>query len=152
MYLAEALAERAEAQRRYTQIAQRVTNFARVQEGDSPEEDPQALLKEATELLKHIEALVQRINRTNVVTKFNEQTTLADALIHRDTLNKQRQLYTQLADAASQRQDRYGRSEIKYVATVNVKELRAEADKAAKEFRLLDTRIQQFNWLTELAD
>ena len=152
MYLAEALAERAEAQRRFTQITQRLNNLAQVQDGETPEEDPKALLKEATELLKHIEELVRRINKTNIETKFDKRNTLADVLVHRDTLNKTRQVYTQLADAASQRPDRYSHSEIKYVATVKVKELRAEADKAAKEFRLLDTKIQQLNWLTKLAD
>ena len=48
------------------------------------------------------------------------------------------------------RDSRYSRSEIKFVATVPVPKLRERADDLARQYRELDTRIQQLNWNTEL--
>lgn len=56
MLLAEALAERAEAQNRLKKLTERLGAVARVQEGDTPEEDPQALLEEAEALFGTIAA------------------------------------------------------------------------------------------------
>ena len=55
-----------------------------------------------------------------------------------------------VADAAGARQDRFSRSEVKFVATVDVAAVRALADAAAKRYRELDTRLQQLNWTTDL--
>jgi len=54
MKLAEALILRSDLQKRIEQLRHRLTNNAKVQEGDAPAEKPEALLKElegsATEL------------------------------------------------------------------------------------------------------
>lgn len=150
MLLAEALAERAEAQNRLKKLTERLGAVARVQEGDTPEEDPQALLEEAEALFGTIEQLIRRINATNLNTAFDETRTLTDAIAQRDSALLKRRFYTQMADTSSTRQDRFSRNEIRYVSALNVAELRAEADQASKEYRLLDTRIQQLNWMTEL--
>ena len=150
MLLAEALARRAEAQDRLNKVQERLISVARVQEGDTPEENPQALLSEGAALLEEIEALVRRINYTNSRTSLDEQTTLTDAIARRDGLLRARRLYNAVADAASTRQDRYSRNEIRYVSTLSVADLRASADRLSKEYRELDTRIQQLNWTTEL--
>ena len=150
MLLAESLARRAEAQDRLNKVQERLIAVARVQEGDTPEEDPQALLREGQALLEEIETLVRRINHTNSRTNLDEQTTLTDAIARRDSLLRARRLYNAVADAASTRQDRYSRNEIRYVSTLSVAELRATTDRLSKDYRELDTRIQQLNWTTEL--
>ncbi|KQB87467.1 DIP1984 family protein [Corynebacterium lowii] len=152
MKLAEALAERAEAQRRYAQLRERLRLVARVQEGEEPGEDPAALLAEAEHLLERITWLVRRINATNMATPFDKEHTLTDAIALRDEAKERRTLYADLAKAASTRQDRYSRSEIRYVASVNVAEMRALMDTAAKEYRQWDTGIQQVNWSTDLIE
>ena len=45
---------------------------------------------------------------------------------------------------------RFTRTEVKYVAAYPVAKLRETADAAAKEYRELDTRLQECNWTTEL--
>ncbi|WBT08416.1 DIP1984 family protein [Corynebacterium sp. SCR221107] len=150
MLLAEALAERAEAQNRLKKLTERLAAVSRVQEGDTPEENPEELLAEAEALFGHIESLIRRINATNLATAFDEQRTLTDAIAQRDSALLKRRFYTQLADSSSARRDRYTRNEIRYVTTLPVAQLRAKADEASKQYRLLDTRIQRLNWLTEL--
>ena len=100
-------------------------------------------------LLTEIETLVRRINHTNSQTPF-EGATLTDALARRDATLRARRLYSQVAVAATARQDRYSRSEVRYVPTVDVAQLRKMADDAAKAYRELDTKIQQVNWSTQL--
>lgn len=149
MLLAEALARRAEADERLRALTQRLTQGALIQEGDAPAEDPAELLAETAHLLTEIETLVRRINHTNSQTPF-EGATLTDALARRDATLRARRLYSQVADAAAARQDRYSRSEVRYVPTVDVAQLRKMADDAAKAYRELDTKIQQVNWSTQL--
>lgn len=151
MLLAEALAQRADITRRIDQLRIRLTGVARVQEGESPDEDPAALLNEINNLLGQLEVLIRRINATNSRTLFEDVGTLTDALARRDVLAKKREILVSVAEAAATRQDRFSRQEIKYVATMNVTQLRSEADEAARAYRDLDTEIQRINWSTELS-
>ncbi|WFD39393.1 uncharacterized protein MJAP1_003782 [Malassezia japonica] len=150
MKLAEALAERAEAQRQYEQLQQRILRVARVQEGDEPAEDPEELLTEANKVLDRLDLLIRRINKTNTETKFDEKYSLTDAIAFRDMALKRRKLYSDLATRASTSQDRYTRTEVRYVSTVKVKDMQARVDQLAKEYRELDTKIQRLNWEADL--
>jgi hypothetical protein len=134
MKLAEALAERADAQRRLAQLKQRVMLSARFQEGEEPPEDPRELLVEADRIAGQLQDLIERINRTNATTAI------------------QRDLYAETAQAASVRQDRYSRSEVKFVTALDVPELRRRADGLSKDYRELDARIQAKNWEIDLAE
>ena len=78
--------------------------------------------------------------------------TISDALAERDVLALQRAVYVEMAQTASITQDRYSRSEVKYVSTINVAEIQKRADELAKNYRDLDTRIQELNWKTELTE
>ncbi|WFD37061.1 uncharacterized protein MJAP1_000002 [Malassezia japonica] len=150
MKLAEALAERAEAQRQYEQLQQRILRVARVQEGDEPAEDPEELLTEANKVLDRLDLLIRRINKTNTETKFDEKYSLTDAIAFRDMALKRRKLYSDLATKASTSQDRYTRTEVRYISTVKVKDMQARVDQLAKEYRELDTKIQRLNWEADL--
>ena len=101
-------------------------------------------------MLEQIEVLVRRINHTNSVTPFEGDATLTDAIARRDALVRAGRFYSAVADSATARMDRYSRSEVRYVPTVDAAALRKMADAASKEYRQLDTKIQQLNWSTEL--
>ena len=150
MLLAEALAERADIQTRLDVLSRRAVQAARVQEGDVPDEDPSSLNAEVERLLDRLGDLVRRINRTNSATPFDGSSTISDAIADRDITRRRRDHYVELADAAAARQDRYSRSEVKFISTVDVASTRALADAAAKRHRELDTRLQQLNWSVEL--
>ena len=150
MKLAEALILRADLQKRIEQLKNRLRNNVMVQEGDSPSEDPEVLLKEFEDCQLELTDIIKRINKTNNETMFNEKWTLADALAERDGLWEKRLVLSYVPEEASIKQDRYSRTEIKYISTVNVKELQKEADKLSKEYRELDTQIQGLNWTIDL--
>jgi hypothetical protein len=151
MKLAEALLERADAQKRYAQTVERIKRVVKVQSGDAPAESPETLMRELEGLANRITELVQRINRTNCLTAFDANQTLADALALRDILLQKRNAFAAFAETATTTQDRYSRSEIKFEAVINVAETQKRADNFAKLYRECDAKVQAMNWTTELA-
>lgn len=156
MKLAEALALRADAQKRLEQLKARATAAARYQEGEPPAEDAAALLTRAAEVVDEIEDLVRRINRTNAATELEPGMTLTDAIARRDALASRRRLTAAVADAAVGESGhgwaRQLRSELRYVTDLPVRDLRDRADRLAREHRELDTRLQAANWAVDVLD
>jgi chaperonin cofactor prefoldin len=152
MKLAEALVLRADVQKRIEQLRNRLRQSALIQEGEAPPEDPQELLAEAERLTSQLARLVARINRANLATTLTDGSTLTDAFARRDALQTRYSLIETAAETASARFDRYGRSEIRKVATVDVGTLRKQMERLAQERRELDTAIQATNWATEIGE
>ncbi|HRJ41607.1 MAG: DIP1984 family protein [Caldilineaceae bacterium] len=152
MKLAEALILRADTQKRITELRQRATRNAKVQEGSRPSEDPLALLAQVRDMYTQLTALVQRINRTNTATAFDSSLSMADALAVRDSMGAQQGMLREIAQAAVPTQERFTRTELRYESTVDAAALQGEADDLARRRRELDTRIQELNWLTELIE
>lgn len=150
MKLAEALVERADANRRLQELRSRMIRNAKHQEGETPAEDPSELLREFGEVAASFEHLVVRINTTNNRIQLENGLSLVEALARRDVLKMRYSLYKSLADEATPQQNRYSKSEIRFVGAVNVRETQASADCLAREHRELDALIQGANWNTEL--
>ena len=149
MKLASALTERSDLQRRIAEISKRLANNAKVQEGDSPAENPAELLQELDGCLARLEELVTRINLTNS-TAASGGKTMTELLAHRDSLQQRLRILRSFLDAASCRIDRYSKAEIRILSTVPVPELQKELDAYSKELREVNERIQELNWTTEL--
>jgi len=152
MKLAEALVLRADVQKRVAQLRTRLQQSALIQEGEQPPENPQELLNELDQLLSQLVDLIKRINRTNMQTVFSEGSSLADAIAQRDNLSLRYSVINDVAATASDRIDRYGRSEIRKVSTVDVPALRRQLDETARQRRELDTAIQSANWSTDVLE
>jgi hypothetical protein len=149
--LAEALILRADCQKRMMQLQQRLIRSAKVQEGEQPPENPQELMRELEAVATELMDLIQRINRTNSITEI-ERKTLSDALAERDVLKQKWNSYNGLINTASIRQDRYSRSEVKFISTVDIAEIQRIIDNLARDYRELDSKIQGMNWQTELIE
>lgn len=156
MKLAEALAERADAVRRVTQLRARIVGSARYQEGETPPENAAELLAEAERVLDELEALIRRINATNAATRLDDGTTVTDALARRDVLRLRHSILTAAADAAAGADQRgvarQLRSELRMLSALPVAELHGQADRLARDIRTVDTRIQRANWEVDLID
>ena len=143
---------RSQLQTRFQLLRERLKASAVVQEGESPPEDPRALLAEIESVAGELEMLIARINKTNLATTLGDGRTLTDALARRDHLGLLQSALHQVAETASAAQARYGRAELRIVRTVDVGALRLRADELARERRELDASIQEANWQTELVD
>ena len=149
MKLAEALQERADIQKRLSQLRGRLLNNAKVQEGEKPVENPAELLQEMDGMILRLEELILRINMTNSATMDNDET-LTALLAKRECLQKKVGLMRDFLDRASELVERSGYTEIKVHSTVSVPDKRKELDALSQDLRILDSRIQQLNWLTDL--
>lgn len=149
MKLAEALILRKDLQTRLMILEERLMNAAQVQEGDQPAEDPQELLLELDRMTGELQSLITRINLTNSNSTLDGKT-VTELLAQRDMLGRKAGILRDLANTAGQLVQRVRGAEIKIISTVNVADIRKQADEAAKALRELDTRLQGFNWTTDL--
>ena len=149
MKLATALSERAELQRKLSELGTRLNNNAKVQDGEKPSEEPKALLQELDGALTRLEELMARINLTNSKTMV-DGVTVTELIAKRDCLRKRLTVLRNFLDNASSRVDRYSKTEIRIVSTVDVAKLQKQADDVSKLLRETDEKIQELNWTTEL--
>ena len=122
MKLAEALRERKQLQIKMGTLRQKLIDNAIYQEG---------------------------INATNSSVKVGDFL-LGDLVVDRDTRIMEVTALNNLIDQASQVSNRYSRSEILVLPSINVKETQKKVDQLAKDIRELDNLIQATNWNTEL--
>jgi hypothetical protein len=154
--LAEALVERKGLQEKLNRLFVRIAANVKVQEGEPPDESPDVLIQEAQNVLAEMKQLTMQINVTNIQTELpgsSDGTSLMAAIAERDRLSGERKLLEHAVNAARVEVNRmYGvtRNEVKWKSTVSVSDLQAQIDAVSKSYRLLDTRIQEANWLTDL--
>ncbi len=149
MKLASALTERTDIQNRISELSVRLNNNAKVQDGDKPAEDPIMLMGELDRLFKRLEELMARINLTNSRT-VSDGRTITEILAQRDCLKKKIEITRNFLNTASSKVNRMTRTEIKIVSTVPVAEIQTELDGLSKQLRIVDEKIQELNWTTEL--
>lgn len=149
MKLATALSERSDIQKRLSELQERLNNNAKVQDGETTAEDPKELLKELDSLTEQLETLIYKINLTNSKTTIDGKE-LTLLLAKRDVLKQKIVMLRNFLNAASAKVDRYSRTEIKILSSVDVTKLQKQIDALSKEYRTIDEKIQGANWTTEL--
>ena len=150
MKLANALAQRADLQRRMAQLSSRLMNNAKVQEGEQPAEEPKALLADLESISAALEELIYRINLTNTAAHDENGSSLTALLARRDCLKMKLGIYREFLQNASDVIPRGLRTEIRVVSTVKVSQMQKQVDDMSRDLRLLDETIQGLNWTTEL--
>ncbi len=151
MKLAEALQERADLNRKIEQLKARLNNNVLVQDGEKPVEEPELLKQELDAAIARLSYLITQINLTNCETKVDGQT-LTELIAQKDALTLKIHLYKDIVYTASQTAYRARNTEIKVKSAISVADWQAEIDKMAKKLRLLDNRLQENNWITELLE
>ncbi len=151
MKLAEALQERADLNRKIDELRRRLSNSVLTQEGETPAEDPAALLRELDAAIARLETLMTQINLTNCRTKAGGMT-LTELIAKKDALMLKLSAYRDLVYTAGQSASRARGTEIRVVAVLKASELQKEADETAKEVRRLDNLLQETNWKTKLIE
>jgi hypothetical protein len=150
--LGEALTIRADLQKRIAQLTSRIQASAVVQEGDAPPEDPAKLLDELLQMSTELERLITAINLTNAASSLSDGQTVTAALAKRDVLAVRQGVLRSAAEAVTQAQARYSRSEIRLARQLDVAAVRQEIDDLARQRREVDTAIQEHNWTTDLIE
>ena len=150
MKLAEALLLRADMQKKVASLRERIGKYAVVQEGEVPHEDPSDLLAEANGVLDDLEKLLYRINEANLKNKLKDGRNITQVLAQRDMLIQRHAILQAAISGTTKPPERYGLSEIKWVATLDVSKLQKQSDDLAKRIRELNAAIQETNWRIEI--
>ncbi|MCQ2070469.1 MAG: DIP1984 family protein [archaeon] len=150
MRLAEALKEKADLSTRLEELPSRLENNAKVQQGESPAEDPAQLLKELEETASRFAELGWRINQTNASVRCKDGRSITQLIAERDMYKRKAQLLRGLIDSASRLVSRHSQSEIVVQSTVDVSALRKKADDYSKLARETDNIVQELNWTNDL--
>lgn len=142
MKLAEALQERADINHNIEQLKNRLNNNVLVQDGETTVEDPNKLKTELDNSIKRLQYLIARINGESIT----------EIIAQKDALSLKINIYKETAFLASQLLYRARNSEIKIKSAISVTDWQSEIDKMSKELRLLDNKLQENNWKTELIE
>ena len=106
MKLAEALILRADLQKRIEQLRIRLNNNAKVQENDTPTENPVTLISELNSCIDELTSLIKKINKTNCTATSNG-VTLVDLIAERDTLTLKDNIMRTFLQQESQKVELY---------------------------------------------
>ena len=151
MKLAEALQERADLNRKISELTQRIRQNCLVQEGEKTNEDPNVLMTELDGCIDRLCSLMAAINKTNNSAEVNGRT-LTDIIAEKDAMKLKLTAYRQFVNEAGNRTQRARFSEIKIMNAVDVPQLQKKADLCAKRIRELDNTLQQANWTIDLEE
>lgn len=152
MKLAEALLIRSDMQKKLAQLKARIKNNVKVQEGDTPSEDPNELLLQASQIITELNSLIEQIHRTNAIAKTDKGQSMLTLLVDRDTLEMRHKLLLEAIEAAHGEVDRYSPREIRWNVMVSISGLQKQADDIAMKLRQINLVIQSNNWQIELVE
>ncbi len=148
MKLAEGLLLRADLIKKIEHLLNRIRPVLIVSDNKSPQEDPTKLLALLRKANQDLESIIVRINKTNNETYVSDGVLLMEALAKRDSLKLLSEKLRNIRQGAQINNGGYGNQK----ATVDIKALQVEIDQTGREFREVDSKIQELNWLTELKE
>lgn len=114
-------------------------------------EEPEQLKRELDASVERLAYLISRINLTNSQTKVDGRT-LTELIARKDALILKIGVYKDIVYTGSQTSYRARNTEIKIKTAISVTDWQDEIDKMAKELRLLDNKLQENNWSTDMIE
>lgn len=150
MKLAHALMERKAIKTKMDELRARIYQNAQVEQGGEPTESPLTLLDQLEVESQRFQALVARINDTNLSARLPDGTPLGEAVLRKDMLRYLHATLLCLAKKAVVVPERYSQREIKNIPALPIPEVHHRADEVAKQLRLLDAAVQELNWQIDL--
>jgi len=148
MKLAEALLQRADLQRKIDQLTARILPNLIVHNQARPQEDPTKLLAQLRDTVKKFEAIVVKINKTNMLTRLPDGRSLMEGLAQRDGLKVLQEKMRQVRQSSTLHNSGYNNQS----TTLKFTAIQSEIDQLGRAFRDIDTVIQGLNWNTELIE
>ncbi len=142
---AEALLLRGDLQSKIQPLRSRISYNAMVQEGTTPLEDPNKLLKEAAGATEELEKLITAINTANMTLTLPDGRTLTAALAHRDMLLMRHTIVDSAISGTRKDFERYSNREIKWVTAVSIGGVQKQLEDPARQIRELNGMIQEVN-------
>ena len=142
--------ERKAIKTKMDELRARIYQNAQVEQGGEPTESPITLLDQLEVESQRFQALVARINDTNLSARLPDGTPLGEAVLRKDMLRYLHATLLCLAKKAAVAPERYSQREIKNIPALPIPEVHHRADEVAKQLRLFDAAVQELNWQIDL--
>ena len=152
MKLAEALSIRSGIQKDLAWIKDQFSKISRVPEGSKPAEDPEEMLRRMESRAAEFEQIITRINRTNLGVTDNRGRTMTELLAERDALRARQNILSEAYQQATQKDEVFGRQELRYEPTMEVVPLRKRIEENNGRLRETNILIQRLNWEADLVE
>ena len=155
MKIAEGLITKADLEDKIYNLYSRASSNLLVQEGEDVQEDPIKLIQSIEEANSSLVELKSKIHKANSQYMLVDEDgnslgmTIQEGLARVEGLISLASKLRNLAEKATP-QNRYSKSEIKFLTTVDAQELQAKADELSMKARNLDIAIQRTNWIVDL--
>ena len=107
--------------------------------------------KELDSCIERLAYLIAAINKTNCET-FIDGKSVTQLLARKDALSVKVSAYRDTVYTGNSNTKRARNTEIKIMPAIDVKAWQKETDLISKEIRLIDNKIQETNWTTELIE
>ncbi len=151
MKIAEALIRRSTITSELNALKERMLKNAKIQEGDTPQENVSELMHLYKNLSDELCSLIIRINKTNQTVTNADGVSLADLLAKRDTYKSLTRGCKAVYDEAIL-VGRYSRNEIRLVSAVDAAAIQKDISDYVTKYREIDIQIQSINWTADLLD
>ena len=152
MKLAEALSVRSGIQKDLAWIKDQFSKISRVPEGSKPAEDPEEMLRRMEGRASEFEQIITRINRTNLGVTDSRGRTMTELLAERDALRARQNILSEAYQQATQKDEVYGRQELRYEPTMEIVPLRKRIEEVNGRLRETNILIQRLNWEADLVE
>jgi hypothetical protein len=150
MKIAEALELRASYQKEFESFQSRIKNSSTIFEGDTPAENPQSLIEQASKLINDLQELVLKIAQANATVKTRQGRTLLEAILEKEAYQKKHIIYSGAIDELLEKPDRYRSSELRIVRQLDPKSIIELRNQISAKIRSINTEIQEANWSNEI--
>lgn len=151
MKLAEALNLRTTLVNEIAELRRRLVDCVNIQEGETPIDSAEELLKEIEPLTNQLHRLVYQINLTNMETKDNGKS-ITELLAERDKLGLRTSILKEALGRLNDNKMRYRSDDIRYIRTVEPSFLRDLLTKESAKLRKINLKIQMLGWTYDLIE
>lgn len=151
MKLAEALNLRSTLIKEIAELRKRLVDCVSIQEGETPIDTAEELLKEIEPLTEKLYRLVFQINLTNMETK-EDGKSITELLAERDELGLRTSILNEALRRVNENKMRYRSDDIRYIRTVEPSFLRDLLSKESAKLRKINLKIQMLGWTHDLIE
>ena len=151
MKLAEALNLRSTLVKEIAELRKRLVDCVSIQDGETPIDSAEELLKELEPLIAQLHKLVYQINFTNIKIK-EDGKSITELLAEREELGMHISILNDALRRLNDNKVRYHADDIRYIRTVEPSFLRDLISKESAKLRKVNLKIQMLGWMHDLIE
>ncbi|KYH34966.1 hypothetical protein CLTEP_11300 [Clostridium tepidiprofundi DSM 19306] len=146
MDISEKIAYRNEIRWKLKNIENRLISCAKVQEGKTPVECPNMIIKELEVVLDEYSEVLKTINKIKSIDISKDGNELSSVLAEREVISVEKDIMENFLKALNVNYDRYNSSDTKYINTVDASVIEKRVQELNKKYQEIETKFKTTRW------